>query len=63
MKRPEPMGRLATVALLAALTLAGAAAATRAEEAGGAAHPHIERQDWSFGGFAGRSDKAQLQRG
>jgi cytochrome c1 len=57
------MGRLAVVALLAALTLAGAAAATHAEEAGATAHPHIERQDWSFGGFTGQYDKAQLQRG
>ena len=63
MKRPEPTGRLAAVALLAALTLASAAATTHAEEAGAAAHPHIERQDWSFGGFTGQYDKAQLQRG
>ena len=63
MKRPEPMGRLAAVALLAALTLAGAAASTHAEEAGATAHAHIERQDWSFGGFTGQYDKAQLQRG
>jgi ubiquinol-cytochrome c reductase cytochrome c1 subunit len=63
MKRPEPTGRLAAVALLAALTLAGAAATTHAEEAGPPAHPHIERQNWSFGGFTGQYDKAQLQRG
>ncbi len=63
MKRPEPTGRLATVALLVALALAGAAATTHAEEAGAPAHPHIERQDWSFGGFTGQYDRAQLQRG
>jgi cytochrome c1 len=63
MKRPEPVGRLATLVLFAALTLAGAAATSHAEEAGAPAHPHIERQDWPFGGFTGQYDQAQLQRG
>ena len=40
-----------------ALLLSGAALAE------GAAHTEIERQQWSFGGFAGQFDKAQLQRG
>lgn len=31
-----------------------------AEETG---HPEIQRQKWSFGGFSGQFDKAQLQRG
>jgi cytochrome c1 len=57
------MGRLAAAAFLAALTLTSAADTTYAEEAGETAHPHIERQDWSFGGFTGQYDKAQLQRG
>ena len=26
-------------------------------------HAHIERQTWSFGGFLGKFDEAQLQRG
>ncbi len=57
MTRPGP-GRLAVVVLLAALALSGAA---RAEEA--AAEHTIEPQAWSFGGFRGQYDQAQLQRG
>jgi cytochrome c1 len=49
---------LAAVVLLAVLALSGPA---RAEEAG-LAHA-IEPQAWSFGGFTGTYDKAQLQRG
>ncbi|MDX2289058.1 MAG: cytochrome c1 [Hyphomicrobiaceae bacterium] len=41
-------------------TLTGAAGPARA--AGGATH-HIERQDWSFAGFSGQHDTAQLRRG
>ena len=48
---------LGAAALLGAL----AVAAPSAEAAGDA--PHIERQTWSFGGFSGQFDKAQLQRG
>ena len=43
------------------LALAAAHAACAADE-GGEEHA-IERQDWSFGGFTGQYDKAQLQRG
>ena len=55
MTRPGP-GRFAASVLLALAALSGAA---RAE--GG--HAVIEPQDWSFSGFAGKYDKAQLQRG
>ena len=34
-----------------------------ARRGGGGRAPHIERQDWTFGGFTGQYDKAQLQRG
>ena len=62
MKRPEPMGRLATVALLAALHWP----APRRHRT-----PKRRRQrtrtssgrTGSFGGFTGQYDKAQLQRG
>jgi len=46
--------------LLALLLAAPVAPAAWAEEAG---HAKIERQDWSFAGFTGQFDKAQLQRG
>lgn len=45
----------AAVGMLALLPLTASAA-------GGEAN-HIERQKWSFGGFTGKFDKAQLQRG
>ncbi|MET0408896.1 MAG: cytochrome c1 [Hyphomicrobium sp.] len=45
-----------SIALSAALTFTSALA----EEGG---HPEIERQKWSFSGFTGQFDKAQLQRG
>jgi cytochrome c1 len=48
------LGALPLVALAA-----GSAPALGAE--GG--HAHIARQDWSFGGFTGQYDQAQLQRG
>lgn len=48
--------------LFVALTaLSGAVAASPALAAGDAVH--IERQSWSFGGFTGQYDPAQLQRG
>ena len=62
MQRPEPMWRAAAVALFGSLALAGAALPTLAADEGGGEHT-IGRQDWTFGGFAGQFDKAQLQRG
>lgn len=51
-----------TKAPLAALALmVGAAVVTPVFAAGDAVH--IERQDWSFAGFGGQYDRAQLQRG
>lgn len=50
-----------TLSLLAAAAALAAAPAAMASEAGHG--PHIERQTWSFGGFTGQYDKAQLQRG
>jgi len=41
--------------------MVGAASVDTAQAAGGGAH--IERQTWSFGGFTGQYDRAQLQRG
>lgn len=57
MKRVQLKLRFAAVALLGALPLFGGAASA---SSGGA---HIERQEWSFAGFTGQYDKAQLQRG
>jgi ubiquinol-cytochrome c reductase cytochrome c1 subunit len=59
---PEPLRRLAVVVALAvaSLTLAGAVSARAAEAEGEHA---IEKQDWSFSGFTGVYDRAQLQRG
>ena len=51
--------RLGTAALL----LASAIAAAGAAWAAGGEHVHIDRQKWSFGGFLGKFDEAQLQRG
>ncbi len=48
----------AAVVLMASL-LAGGGIAFAADEG----HAHIERQPWSFGGFLGKFDEAQLQRG
>ena len=53
---------LSTAGFLAATAFAGTALAE--EEAHAApAHHTIERQPWSFSGFKGQFDKAQLQRG
>ncbi len=60
MTRPKPTWLVAAVGLLALLSLAGAAL-THAEESGG--EHAIERQPWSFTGFSGQYDRAQLQRG
>lgn len=55
--------RLMKNASLATLALViGAAFASTAQAAEGG-HAHIERQKWSFGGFTGQYDQAQLQRG
>jgi len=62
MKRPGPMWRAAVVALVGSVTLAGAVFPACAADEGGKEHA-IERQDWTFGGFTGQYDKAQLQRG
>ncbi len=48
----------AVVVLLASALTTGKAAL-----AAGDGHVHIERQAWSFGGFLGKFDEAQLQRG
>jgi len=58
-----PMMRATIEASLAAcaLLLGAVAPAAAAEEGGHGVH--IERQTWSFGGFTGQYDKAQLQRG
>ncbi|WP_291181670.1 cytochrome c1 [Hyphomicrobium sp.] len=48
------------LAALALLACAAGAVTARAAEGG---HIHIERQTWSFGGFTGQYDPAQLQRG
>ena len=60
MKRPEPRWHVAVVGILALLSLAGAALTHAAENTGEHA---IERQPWSFTGFSGQYDRAQLQRG
>jgi cytochrome c1 len=57
MKPVQPRWRIAAVVLLGALPLFGGAAQASSEGA------HIERQDWSFAGFSGQYDQAQLQRG
>lgn len=59
MKRVQPKWRFAAIALVGALPLFGGPALA-ADSHGGAP---IERQDWSFAGFTGQYDKAQLQRG
>ncbi|HEX2840405.1 cytochrome c1 [Hyphomicrobium sp.] len=49
---------------LAALTLALGLAVTNANAASEGGHGvHIDRQTWTFGGFTGQYDPAQLQRG
>ncbi len=60
MMSPEPARRLAVVVLLAFASLGGAAL-VHAEEVV-EEHP-VEHQQWSFGGFRGQYDRAQLQRG
>jgi len=56
MKRVQPRWRIAA-ALLGALPVLSAPALANSEGT------HIERQEWSFAGFTGQYDKAQLQRG
>jgi cytochrome c1 len=63
MKRPERIvGRCTAIALLTLATLALSPRLSLAEDAAGEEHV-IQRQDWSFGGFTGQFDQAQLQRG
>ncbi|MEQ1719349.1 MAG: cytochrome c1, partial [Hyphomicrobium sp.] len=50
------------ISLSAASLLAMSMAAGMASAAGTATH-EIERQAWSFGGFKGQFDRAQLHRG
>lgn len=57
MNRVQPRWRVAAVALLGLLPLIGGAAQASSEGA------HIERQDWTYAGFTGQYDQAQLQRG
>jgi ubiquinol-cytochrome c reductase cytochrome c1 subunit len=52
--------RFATLAVAASAAAVLAASPVVAEDA---MHEEIERQQWSFGGFKGQFDKAQLQRG
>lgn len=52
-----------TLSILAAAAFATLQSSAMAGEIGGHAAPHIERQKWSFAGFWGQYDKAQLQRG
>lgn len=61
MTRPEPGCRLTALLLLALAALAPADVAFAEEEA--ADEIVIERQHWSFSGFTGQYDRAQLQRG
>jgi cytochrome c1 len=56
------MWRAAVVALVGSLALATVILPAIAADEGGEEHA-IERQDWTFGGFTGQYDKAQLQRG
>jgi ubiquinol-cytochrome c reductase cytochrome c1 subunit len=51
--------RIATAVVL----LAAAAAGGKPASAAGDTHVHIARQPWSFSGFLGKFDEAQLQRG
>ncbi len=48
---------------LSAAGLLGLAANSAGALAAGGEHHEIERQPWSFSGFRGQFDKAQLQRG
>ena len=60
MTRAKPTWHVAAVPLLVLLSLAGAVP-THAEE--NTVEHAIDRQDWSFAGFRGQYDRAQLQRG
>ena len=56
------MSAMVLAALAGALVMAGGHIPAHAEEAAGEEHG-VERQDWSFSGFRGQYDQAQLQRG
>lgn len=51
------------MALTGVIGIAGVGRTASAEESAAAEHHVVERQDWSFGGFRGQYDQAQLQRG
>lgn len=51
------------VSLAVLALLLGTAAVSSSVGAAEGGHAHIERQTWSFGGFTGQYDQAQLQRG
>lgn len=59
------MNRFTSISLASVLAVGLLGAASQAAvEAPAATHEHeIERLDWSFGGFKGQFDRAQLQRG
>lgn len=54
----RPLARARATAVLVSAAVLGFCPAAAAN-----AGPHIERQDWSFSGFSGQFDAAQLQRG
>jgi ubiquinol-cytochrome c reductase cytochrome c1 subunit len=62
MTRPEPACRLAAVVLLAFLSMPLVGSSLAGAEEMSAEHA-IKAQPWSFGGFRGQYDQAQLQRG
>lgn len=59
MKPVQPRLRFAVMALLGSLPLFGGMAHAESSHSG----PEIQRQDWTFSGFTGQYDQAQLQRG
>jgi cytochrome c1 len=61
MQRAQSTWCVVTTGLLALLAMGASLASVPAHAAGGGAH--IERQDWTFAGFRGQYDQAQLQRG
>lgn len=57
LKNTMKVASLLSAALLSSSFVAGSALAA------GGAGPEVKRQEWSFSGFSGQYDKAQLQRG
>jgi ubiquinol-cytochrome c reductase cytochrome c1 subunit len=62
MTRPEPARPLTAAVIVMALAWPVMLAPAQAAEEPGGEH-EVERQDWSFSGFNGQYDRAQLQRG